>query len=419
MRLFIKFKIHVRGFFLIVVSLVSQAIVFGQTGQSISLNNEVLYGQEVLPIGVRSKLVDNNNGCTIHFLEAGYETEGRPLIVLLHGFPELAFSWRKQLIPLAEAGYHVIAPDLRGYGRSCGTGVAFEDDLKPYTAMNNVADIIGLVYALGYKEVAAVVGHDYGSAIAANAALYRPDIFKSLILLSVPYSGTPRLPFNTVKKPIGKATMPNLPEALAQLSPPRKHYWWYYSTPTANEEILNQKQGLSDFFRAYFHFKSADYKENKPFAITSWKPNELAKLPKGYIMDLDKNMVETVLPYMPTKQKIADNKWLTDAELNVYSNEYEKTGFQGGAQAYRLITDPTYSYGLKFFTDKTIDVPTLFIAGKSDWGPYLTPGAIDDMETACTKLKGKIFIDNAGHMIQQENPKEVNRLMLKFLNENK
>ena len=139
------------------ITLIFQSTLVAQK-KNMDINEEVIYGQETLPSAIRSRIIDNNNGCQMHILEAGYETEGRSLIVLLHGFPELAFSWRKQLIPLAEVGYHVIAPDLRGYGRSCGTGVAFEEDLKPYTAMNNVADILGLVYALGYKEVDAIVG---------------------------------------------------------------------------------------------------------------------------------------------------------------------------------------------------------------------------------------------------------------------
>ncbi|MEO0405606.1 MAG: alpha/beta hydrolase, partial [Bacteroidota bacterium] len=322
----------------------------GQKTQTTYSNDAVLYGKETLPSGIRSRLIDNNNGCTLHILESGFETEGRPLIVLIHGFPELAYSWRKQLLPLAEAGYHVVAPDLRGYGKSSGTGAAFNDDLKPYTTMNNVADIVGLVYALGYKDVAAIVGHDYGSAVASNAALYRPDIFKSLVLMSVPYSGPPSFPFNTVNEPKEKQAIPNIPESLAQLSPPRKHYWWYYSTPNANDDIMNSGIALEDFFRSYFHFKSSAYKENQPFPISSLAPSELAKLPNGYIMDLDKNMAETIIAYMPSKLEKSNNTWLTDAELNVYASQYKLTGFQGGAQAYRLITNPTYSYGLKVFT---------------------------------------------------------------------
>src|SRR5581483_6371038 len=119
-------------------------------------NSDVAYGQSTLPIGIRSRFVPNGNGITMHLLEAGFEPAGRPCLVLLHGFPELAYSWRKVLLPLAEAGYHVVAPDQRGYGRSDGTDVTFDDDLWPYTLLNHVRDTLGLVFALGHRSVAAV-----------------------------------------------------------------------------------------------------------------------------------------------------------------------------------------------------------------------------------------------------------------------
>ena len=131
------------------------------------MNTHVLYGERALPDGIRSRLVDNNNGCTMHVLEAGFEQPGRPCVLLLHGFPELAFSWRHQLPFLAAAGFHVIAPDQRGYGRSSGTEVAYDDDLLPFTLLNHVTDTLGLVRALGHEQVAAVIGHDYGSPVAA------------------------------------------------------------------------------------------------------------------------------------------------------------------------------------------------------------------------------------------------------------
>ena len=123
-------------------------------------NNDVLYGQTTIPVGIRSRLVDNNNGITMHILEAGFEEPGRPLILLMHGYPELAFSWRKNLLPLAAAGYHVVAPDHRGYGRSGGADVTFDDSLWPFRPMERVRDTLGLVYALGYREVAMIVGQD-------------------------------------------------------------------------------------------------------------------------------------------------------------------------------------------------------------------------------------------------------------------
>src|SRR5213083_1739812 len=130
-----------------------------------------------LPAGIRSRLAENINGLTMHVLEAGYEQAGRPCILLLHGFPELAYSWRKVMLPLADAGYHVIAPDQRGYGRTTGWDGSYDGDLHSFPLLNLVRDALGLVSAFGYRSVAAVVGHDFGSAVVAWCALVRPDVF--------------------------------------------------------------------------------------------------------------------------------------------------------------------------------------------------------------------------------------------------
>ena len=120
-----------------------------------------------LPAGIRSRFVDGINGLRMHILEAGFEQEGRPCVVLLHGFPELAFSWRKVMLPLASAGFHVIAPDQRGYGRTIGWDAAYDGDLRSFRLLNIARDALGLVAALGYRSVAAIVGHDFGSPVAA------------------------------------------------------------------------------------------------------------------------------------------------------------------------------------------------------------------------------------------------------------
>src|SRR6188768_2075529 len=135
-----------------------------------------------LPEGIRSRLIENVNGLTMHVLEAG--AEGRPCLLLLHGFPELAYSWRKVMLPLAAAGFHVIAPDQRGYGRTMGWDGAYDGDLGSFRMINLVRDVLGLVSALGLRSVAAVVGHDFGSPVAAWCALLRPDVFRSVVLMS-------------------------------------------------------------------------------------------------------------------------------------------------------------------------------------------------------------------------------------------
>src|SRR5262247_3202895 len=144
------------------------------------------YGNGTLPAGIRSRHIANVNGVTVHILEAGFETPGRPAVLLLHGFPELAYSWRKVMPPLAAAGYHVIAPDLRGYGRTGGTDVKFDDDLSPFRTLNRVLDMTALVSAFGYRSLAAIVGHDVGSGVAAWSSIVRPDIFRATVLMSAP-----------------------------------------------------------------------------------------------------------------------------------------------------------------------------------------------------------------------------------------
>ena len=162
------------------------------------------YDPAVLPPGIRSRFVHHVNGISMHVLEAGYETSDRPAVVLLHGFPELAYSWRKVMPPLAAAGYHVIAPDMRGYGRTDGTDVTYDDDLRPFRRLNHVLDIVALVSAFGYRSVD-VVGHDAGSPAAAWCAVVRPDIFRSVVLMSAPFGGTSSLPFDTAEAPASAA----------------------------------------------------------------------------------------------------------------------------------------------------------------------------------------------------------------------
>src|SRR5437763_9135475 len=143
-------------------------------------------------------------------------------------------------------------------------------------------------------------------------------------------------------------------------------------------------QGVHAFLRAYYHYKSADWKQNKPFRLKSLTAEELAKMPTYYIMDLDQGMAETVAAVMPTQAEIAACKWLPDSELAVYSAEYERTGFQGGLQGYRRGTGGLDTTELQLFAGRTLDVPAIFIAGSSDWGIYQRPGAIERMqESAC------------------------------------
>jgi len=372
-----------------------------------------------LPSAIRSRFVKDVNGLAIHVLEAGFEERGRPCVLLLHGFPELAYSWRKVMEPLAAAGFHVIAPDQRGYGRTTGWDADYDGDLASFRLLNLVRDAMGLVSALGHRSVAAVIGHDFGSPVAAYCALARPDVFRSVVLMSAPFAGPPALPFGTANDaPRQRAPAGGLHTALAALDRPRKHYQWYYSTRPANDDMRNCLQGVHAFLRAYYHHKSADWPGNQPFPLSAWSADELAKLPTYYVMDLDKNMAETVAAEMPSAAQIAACAWLPDDELSVYSAEYGRTGFQGGLQWYRCRTSGNHNAELEVFSGRTIDVPSCFIAGKSDWGVRQSPGAFERMQgIACTRMMGCHLLDGAGHWVQQEQPAEVSRLLLQFLAE--
>jgi pimeloyl-ACP methyl ester carboxylesterase len=317
---------------------------------------------------------------------------------------------------LAEAGFHVVAPDQRGYGRTTGWSGDFDADLRPFRLLSAVRDALGLVAALGYREVASVMGHDFGASVAAWCALVRPDIFRSLALMSAPFAGPPDLPFATDGKPPLVPESPTIHEALAALPRPRKHYQWYYSTRPANAQMWHCQQGVHAFLRAYFHHKSADWQENRPHRLAAWRAEELAKMPTYYIMDLADDMPATVAKEMPSAAAIAACRWLPDRELAVYAEEYRRTGFQGGLNWYRSRTSGAFEAELQLFSGRTIDVPSIFVSGQSDWGVYQRPGAVERMqENACTRMRGVHLLPGAGHWVQQEQPAAVIRLLIEFL----
>lgn len=379
------------------------------------------YGNGTLPPGIRSRSIAGVNGLSVHLLEAGYETAGRPALLLLHGFPELAYSWRKVMLPLAAAGYHVIAPDQRGYGRTTGWDGAYDADPDPFRMLNMVRDATALVFALGYRDVAAVIGHDAGSPVAAWSALIRPDVFRSVVMMSSPFAGVPPLPFDTANgapPPPRPMTDDEMDAELAKLDPPRKYYQNYQRTRGANADMLHAPQGLHAFFRAYYHYKSADWANNKPHPLKARTAEELGKMPTYYVMEADKGMAANVAPFMPSTEEIARCKWLTEDEVDVYVTEYRRTEFTGALQGYRVRrgTDEKSLAEMHTFSGRSIDVPSLYIAGKSDWGTYQTPGAAESMQTsACTQMVGFHLVEGAGHWVQQEQPEKTAALLLAFL----
>jgi len=378
-----------------------------------------------LPEGITSNYVDCPIiGLNFHYLEAGYDpSTTKPLLLLLHGYPELAFSWRKVMPSLAAAGYHVVAPDQRGYGRTTGwdTRPHAETDLSTFTSITIARDLVVFVAALGYKEVACVVGHDFGAVSASSCAIFRPDIFKMLVLMSHPFKAFPSLPFGTAHTSSSGAhdqsgiVGTDLTDDLAKLNPPRKHYKWYHSSPPAAQDMLSAPQGLKAFLRGYIHAKSADYSKNYPHPLKEWSAEEVAKMPHYYIMPKDKTMPETILDMMKDEDASVTTKWLPEESLDVYVQEWSRTGFQGGLNWYRAQTNPATAADVLLFSGKNIEVPTVFVSGQQDWGNYQQPGAIESMAKSCSAYHGARFVDGAGHWPQQEQPVRVVEEILGFL----
>jgi pimeloyl-ACP methyl ester carboxylesterase len=280
--------------------------------------------------------------------------------------------------------------------------------LRPTSAdmLNLVRDVLALVAALGHREVHAVVGHDFGSPVAAYCALIRPDVFRHVALMSAPFAGPPQR---------RSSPAPDMNDALAKLDPPRKHYQWYCSRREADANMRHCPQGIHAFLRAYYHYKSADWRGNRPYPLKAWVADELAKLPTYYIMNAGEGMAETVAPHMPSRAEIDACAWLTDDELAIYAGEFGRTGFQGGLQWYRCNLPASLNQELDLFSGRRIDVPSLFIAGKSDWGVYQVPGTFERMQSeACADMRGAHLIEGAGHWVQQERPRETVDLLLPF-----
>ncbi|KAI9726235.1 MAG: hypothetical protein M1834_009090 [Cirrosporium novae-zelandiae] len=401
-----------------------------------------------LPVAISERQIQSDSGdLSFHILEAGVDDSyKRPLLLLLHGFPEIAYSWRKLMPPLASAGYYVVAVDHRGFGRTTGwdTRPFKEADLRSFSITNIIRDVIVLVHALGYERVRCIISHDMGAVLGAASALARPDLFEGLILMSHPFKGSPVLPFDTKHPSTGfkvenTAGLPNIHEELAKLQEPRKLYKWYYSTEPANSDMLNPPEGLHKFLRGYFHLKSADWTGNDPHTLKTWNAYELSKLPYYYTMPLGDSMREAIERDMENENieevKKKGSRWLTDEELDVYVKEYQRTGFQGGLNWYRVQTDPHNRRDFDMFAGKKLEVPTLYIAGTKDWGKrpstalsttkivtegytlgsFQEPGALEKMPRFCTDFRGSKFIDNAGHWVAQEQPEEVLKEVLGFL----
>lgn len=392
-----------------------------------------------LPDGIASQVLAVRD-LEMHYLVAGQRNA--PLILLLHGFPELSYSWRNVILPLANLGYRVVAPDLRGYGRTRprdptapgnGSQVRYEDDLRPFRMLNLVHDVVALVYALGYTSVASLIGHDFGSSLVGHCAIVRPDLFRTVVMMSAPFTGAPALPFavdaspdadlralQTTVPPVGVLVL-HVDAALGKLEPPRKHYMRYFAGPDANADMLRAPQGLHAFLRSYFHIKSADEAANDPHPLPlPPSPKGIAVLPHYYVMPRDASMADVARAGAPSTQDVEtkSSRWLPDESLAVYVRGFGRTGFQGGLNWYRGMLEEAATEELRLFSGVRIDVPTMFLSGKKDWGVYQQPGALKKLQKElCTQMRDEdvVLVEGAGHWVQQEQAEEVVNHIRRFL----
>jgi pimeloyl-ACP methyl ester carboxylesterase len=292
-----------------------------------------------------------------------------PVVLLCHGFPESWYSWRHQLPALAEAGYHAVAPDMRGYG-----GTDRPEAVDQYTQLHHVADMLGLLDALG-AETAAIVGHDWGAPVAWNAALLRPDRFRAVAALSVPY--TPR-----------GNTRPTA--AMAHAAGDSFMYMLYFQTPGVAEAEL--EKDVRGTLRRVLWSISGDAGD-----AGGWHTRK----PKH----------STFLEGMPDPEKLPD--WLTEADLDYYAAEFERTGFRGGLNWYRNL-DRTWEL-MAAWRGARVTVPALFIAGSRDPVIARTRAAMEALSETVPGLVEVELLPGCGHWTQQERPAQVNEELIAFL----
>lgn len=305
------------------------------------------------------------NGIRMHIAEQGTG----PLVVLCHGFPESWYSWRHQLAALTEAGFHAVAPDMRGYGRTDRP-----EAIDQYSLLHLVGDIVGLVDALG-GEPAVVVGHDWGAPVAWHAALLRPDRFRGVAGLSVPYRPRAGVRPTTV--------MPRTEDAV--------FYQLYFQEPGVAEAEFERDPRATLLGMLYWGSGDAPRGERR-----------LGMVPKGGGF-----LGERSVPALPP--------WLTEADLDVYAAEFARTGFRGGLNWYRNI-DRNWEL-LAPYAGAKVEIPALYIAGDRDL-VVTFPGMdklIPNLSQFVPNLRNTILLPGCGHWTQQERPDEVNRAIIEFL----
>ncbi len=313
------------------------------------------------------RLVSSPAGRT-HVVEQG----SGPLVLLVHGFPESWYSWRHQLPALAAAGYRAVALDVRGYGRSAKPAAP-----DAYRLLDLVADNAAVVEELG-ETSAVVVGHDWGATIAATSALLRPDVFRAVGLLSVPYT------------PPGG---PRPSEVFAGMGGDEEFYVSYFQEPgRAEAEIEPDVRGwLAGFYAAF----SAD---------TMPGPDA----PDPHFVSPGKTLRER-FPAGPPPA------WLGADDLDVYAGEFERTGLTGALNRYRNM-DRDWE-DLAGYAGAPVTQPSLFVGGGRDASTTWLADAIAAYPTTLPGLRGSHILDGCGHWLQQERPEDTNRLLVEWLRE--
>lgn len=306
-------------------------------------------------------------------INIAYQDEGAgPALLLCHGWPELGHSWRHQVPALVAAGYRVIVPDMCGFG-----GTDAPDDVADYTILHLVGDMVGLLDGLGIDHCT-IIGHDWGAPVAWHAALLRPDRFRAVAGLAVPWS--PRGPHGSL---IGMARAQGL----------HRFYMVWFQEPGVAEADLG----------------ADPYETHRRLLVGA--SGASAQQGKGWplMIDPDKGLVETC----PPVETLPD--WLSEEDLRTYADAYGKSGYRGGLNWYRNM-DRNWALTAPWAGAK-ITVPACFIAGSLD-GVLRMPGmdkAVKAMAQTCTDFRGTTLIDGAGHWVQQEAPAQTNAALLAFL----
>jgi pimeloyl-ACP methyl ester carboxylesterase len=322
-------------------------------------------GVAAMPGEVTHRSVEAN-GIMIHIAEAG----AGALVLLCHGFPECWYSWRHQLGALAAAGFRAVAPDMRGYGRSDRP-----EPIEQYTLFHMVGDVVGLIDALGGGE-AVIAGHDWGAVVAWHAAQLRPDRFRAVIALSVPF----------------RSRGPVRPTSAMPQTDDRVWYQLSYQEPGVAEAEYDRN--VRTVFRVGRILVSGDAPPGAPpFGMVSRQ-----RSPAQW------NLEPPPLP-----------AWLTEADVDFYTCEFTRTGFRGGLNWYRNI-DRNWEL-LAPFDGLKVMVPALYIAGDRD--PVLKFPGMDrhlaDLSNFVPELRRTVMLPGCGHLTGEERPVEVNAAMVDFL----